>query len=153
MKNLIIYLSIFFAITLFFACQKASDCLLPEGGCDCEVGYEGSNCDVRVTSKFLGTYKKTSSDTTRATVMDSTANLTRLYFSKVSNGDNIKGNFYGDIDGYHVNIPRQIPAGGNIGFKQVEGEACFEKINNTFKITFKLRFDNSTYTTTLVYNQ
>jgi hypothetical protein len=152
MKNLIIYLSIFFAITLFFACQKASECLLPEGGCDCEAGYEGSNCDVRVTSKFSGTYKKSSTDPNKAVVKDSTINLTRLYFINVGNGDNIKGNFYGDIDGYHVNIPRQIPS-SNTGFKLVEGEACFEKNDNAYKITFKLRFDNYPFTYRFVYYQ
>ena len=153
MKNLIIYLSIFSAITLFFACQKTSECLLPEGGCDCEAGYEGSNCNVRVTTKFLGVYKKSSTDPNRAVITDSTTNLIRLLFSNVGNGDNIKGNFYGDVDGYHVNIPRQIPLNGNTGFKVVEGEACFEKIDNIFKITFKLRFDNSTFTNRYVYYQ
>ncbi len=152
MKKLIIYLSIFAAITLTFACQKASDCLLPEGGCDCAVGFEGNNCDVRVTSKFLGTYKKSSTDPNKAVIRDSITNLTRLYFINVGRDTFLKGNFYGNVDGYHVNIPSQSPA-GSTGFKLVEGEACLEKIDNAYKITFKLRFENLPFTNRFVYYQ
>lgn len=45
-------------------CQNGGTCDQSTGGCDCLAGYEGTNCETEMRTKFLGSYKYNESTAT-----------------------------------------------------------------------------------------
>ncbi len=150
MKNISLIIPIFATLMLTYACQKNEACLLPEGGCNCPEGYTGSDCDIKVTTKFLGLFRKFANDTSKLTVTDS-SNYTKRVFFYNYNDFNRSGSFYGIVDGDHVIIPRQPSLKLPTYFKYVEGDACITKTLEQSYLIFNLRFDDGQVITRTQY--
>lgn len=38
-------------------CQNGGSCNKDDGSCECATGYEGTNCETAIRTKFIGTYR------------------------------------------------------------------------------------------------
>jgi hypothetical protein len=61
-----------------------------EGTCKCDVGYEGTNCDAAVRTKFLGTYAfsencNTGQDSYTVTITTVDADIQKIRISNIYN--------------------------------------------------------------------
>ena len=138
MKNLSIKITLIALLSLIFACQKNTACLLPEGGCDCPAGYEGQDCSVKATQKFVGRYQ----DDNYLFIKDTSTTLNRVNIAVGTKQDGSGGTLmFGNVDGSHINIPfQQVPTPPTF-VQFVSGEICLEKqADNTMAIVTKLNF-------------
>ncbi len=140
MKN-IKYIFTIALFSILLGCNKVSDCLSPNNDCDCAEGFEGNNCNTKVTSKFIGTYIPEipigSSALPNMTLLDSTNQVKTVYFKNFIYNRDIRVNFYGIADGEHILVPKQELTNAS-GLTHIEGDVCLIKTNSVESLVLKL---------------
>ncbi|MBK7763402.1 MAG: hypothetical protein IPI46_08505 [Bacteroidetes bacterium] len=63
------------------ACENHGFCDETTGTCDCDMGYEGTNCDIETRARFLGNYN----------VLEDSSGTIKNYTCIVSNGKGAYG--------------------------------------------------------------
>jgi hypothetical protein len=145
MKNIkYIFTIAFFSILL--SCKTTTDCLSPNNDCNCQDGYEGENCGIKVTDKFLGKFIPESSSSISSNSMavtDTLSEIRRVNFKKFNFFNDYIGDFYGIVDGEHITVPLQKTTNANVPFKEVQGEVCLIKTSNNVSLIMRLTFNGS----------
>ena len=140
MKN-IKYMLIIALVLILLACNTESDCLSPYNDCNCPEGYEGNNCNSKATTKFVGNYNlefsQSGSTGSSMLVTDSISQVKIVYFKNFTVNADIKGSFYGIVDGEHITVPKQKPT-NSLYISEGEGEVCLAKTGTQTSLIMKL---------------
>ena len=98
MKN-IKYIFTIALVSILLGCNIESDCLSPNNDCNCNEGFEGNNCNTKVTSKFVGTYipeiPVNPFIPSNMTLIDSINPVKTVYFKNFIYNSDVRVNFYG----------------------------------------------------------
>lgn len=130
MRNIAIsFLSVAALAVMFLASSCADPCkdidcgangTCVEGTCVCNNGYEGANCESRMTAKFAGTFDVNEPCTSNTytyvcTISESSSDISRVNFNNfydASGSFGITQSVYGTVDGSSITIPSQTVTDG-----------------------------------------
>jgi EGF-like domain len=92
-------------------CGANGTCDTETGTCVCTSGYEGTNCETRMTTKFVGNFNltevcTTGSDAYQCNVVESSGEITTIVFSNLYNSS-ISVNATVDANGTDFTIASQ----------------------------------------------
>src|SRR5690606_3596351 len=121
----------------FMSCDKTEDC---------EVGYEGKNCDVEVRAKFVGIWSAQDTEVGGADLPAYTANITKHSsnisklniggFSGLPSNGGFAANVEVSADGTRFSIPAQEPDAD--GF-QVSGSGTINSAGTTITVEYTIK--------------
>lgn len=118
-----------------------------DGDCQCDTGYEGTDCDTEERAKFIGTYNVTEACTSgnytySITTATSASGITTII---ISNFGDYGVNVTATVNGSNLTIANQTVGGGTFsGTGQISGNI----LTITYNVTAGTSTDDCTMTCT-----